>query len=198
MIPGAYLYVFPKICYTWSIYLGWGKHMLIYLQIMETAADQTKFERLHTHYQGLMYHIAYDILHNREDAEEAVNDALWKIAKNIEKITEAVCPKTRAYVVLVIESASVDLWRKRRRRIGTVPLEEEPKIQVAYEGANRMANLILQLPPHDREILLLRFYQGYSLKEAAKLLDLTYAAARKREQRAKERLEKLCREEGLL
>lgn len=174
------------------------KHMLIYLQVIDAPANQGKFERLYAQYQGLMYHIAYDILRNREDAEEAVNDAFWKIAKQIEKISEPVCPKTRTYVVLVIESTAVDLWRKRRRRVGTVPLEEEPKIQVLYEGANRVAELILQLPPHDREILLLRFYQGYSLKEAAKLLDLTLAAARKREQRAKKRLEQLCREEGLL
>lgn len=172
--------------------------MLIYLQVIDAPANQGKFERLYAQYQGLMYHIAYDILRSREDAEEAVNDAFWKIAKQIEKISEPVCPKTRTYVVLVIESTAVDLWRKRRRRVGTVPLEEEPKIQVLYEGANRVAELILQLPPHDREILLLRFYQGYSLKEAAKLLDLTLAAARKREQRAKKRLEQLCREEGLL
>lgn len=172
--------------------------MLVYLQVMEAPADKGKFERLYAQYQGLMYHIAYDILRNREDTEEAVNDAFWKIAKSIEKIAEPVCPKTRTYVVLVIESTAVDLWRKRRRRVGTVPLEDEPKIQVPYAGNNRVAELILQLPPHDREILLLRFYQGYSLKEAAKLLDLTLAAARKREQRAKGRLEQLCREEGLL
>lgn len=172
--------------------------MLIYLQVIETQADKSKFEILHEHYKGLMYHIAYDILRNREDAEEAVNDAFWKIAKNIIKISEPVSPKTRTYVVLVIESTSVDLWRKRQRCVETVPLEDEPKIQVEYTGENRVAELILSLLPNDREILLLRYYQGYSLKETAKLLNITATAARKREQRAKERLEELCRKEGLL
>ena len=172
--------------------------MLIYLQVIETKRDKSKFEVLYDRYKGLLYHIAYDILRNREDAEEAVSDAFWKIAKNILKIPEPVCPKTRAYVVQVIESTSVDLWRKRQRRVETVPLEDEPKLQVEYQGKNRVAELILSLPAHDREILLLRFYQGYSLREAAALLDLSEATARKREQRAKDRLEKLCREEGLL
>lgn len=172
--------------------------MLIYLQVIETKRDKSKFEVLYDRYKGLLYHIAYDILRNREDAEEAVSDAFWKIAKNILKISEPVCPKTRAYVVQVIESTSVDLWRKRQRRVETVSLEDEPKIQVEYQGKNRVAEMILSLPAHDREILLLRYHQGYSLREAAALLDLSEAAARKREQRAKDRLEKLCREEGLL
>ena len=172
--------------------------MLIYLQIIESPQDISKFEILHEHYKGLMYHIAYDILQNQEDAEEAVSDAFWKIAKNILKISEPICPKTRAYIVLVVESTSVDLWRKRQRRIDTAPLEHEPKIHARYEGENRVAELILQLPPHDREILLLRYHQGYSLRETAKLLNISAAAARKREQRAKLKLEALCREEGLL
>lgn len=171
--------------------------MLIYLQVIETQEDRSKFEILHEHYKGLMYHIAYDILRSREDAEEAVNDAFWKIAKNILKISEPVCPKTRTYIVLVVESTSVDLWRKRQRKVDTIPLIDDPKIQGTYEGPNRVAELILGLPPYDREILLLRFYQGYSLKEVAKILDITSVAARKREQRAKERLEELCRKEGL-
>ena len=39
--------------------------MLVYLQVMEAPADKGKFERLYAQYQGLMYHIAYDILRNR-------------------------------------------------------------------------------------------------------------------------------------
>lgn len=172
--------------------------MLIYLQVIDMQEEKSKFEILHENYKGLMYHIAYDILRNREDAEEAVNDAFWKIAKNIIKISEPICPKTRTYIVLVIESASVDLWRRRQRHVETVPLEEEPKIQVEYSGENRVAELILSLPPCDREMLLLRYYQGYTLKETAELLNITAAAARKREQRAKKRLEELCRKEELL
>lgn len=46
--------------------------MLIYLSMIESEADKSLFEQLYIRYKGLMYHIAYRILQNREDAEDAI------------------------------------------------------------------------------------------------------------------------------
>lgn len=172
--------------------------LVYYLQLIETPENRSKFDRLYHAYQGLMFHIAKGILRNDQDAEDAVHEAFLKIAKNILKISDAVCPKTRFYIVQVVESTSIDLWRKKQRELAAEPLEDHPGVAVEYHGENRVTQCILDLPPHDREVLLLRFDQGYSLRETAKLLDITEDAARKREQRAKERLEARCREEGLM
>lgn len=47
--------------------------MLVYLQSVDAPKQRSKFELLHEHYKGLMYYIAYGILHNQQDAEEAVS-----------------------------------------------------------------------------------------------------------------------------
>lgn len=39
--------------------------MLIYLQIIETQEDKTKFETLYLEYRQIMYHTAFQILKNR-------------------------------------------------------------------------------------------------------------------------------------
>ena len=59
--------------------------MMIYLQMIETPEEKSKFEQLYLEYRGLMFHVAYDILHNEHDAEDAVHQAFVKIAENIKK-----------------------------------------------------------------------------------------------------------------
>lgn len=68
--------------------------MLIYLQMLETPEEKSLFEQIYLEYRGLMYHVAYEILHNEQDAEDAVHQAFVKIAENIKKIDDPVCPKT--------------------------------------------------------------------------------------------------------
>ena len=46
--------------------------------------------------------------------------------------------------------------------------------------------------------LRLKHELGYSTKEVAELMGISWPAARKLEQRARDRLEELCREEGIL
>ena len=71
--------------------------MLIYLQMLETPEEKSLFEQIYLEYRGLMYHVAYEILHNEQDAEDAVHQAFVKIAENIKKIDDPVCPQTHNY-----------------------------------------------------------------------------------------------------
>ncbi|MBQ8804648.1 MAG: sigma-70 family RNA polymerase sigma factor [Tyzzerella sp.] len=66
--------------------------MLIYMLMIDSSDDQSKFEKLYNEYKGLMFYVANNILHNEQDAEDAVHHAFVKIAENIEKIEETECP----------------------------------------------------------------------------------------------------------
>ena len=54
--------------------------MLIYLQMLESPEEKSILEQIYLEYRGLMYHVAYEILHNEQDAEDAVHHAFVKIA----------------------------------------------------------------------------------------------------------------------
>lgn len=108
--------------------------MLIYLSMIESEADKSLFEQLYIRYKGLMYHIAYRILQNREDAEDAVHQAFVSIAKNIKKITEVDCPKTYGYIVTIIERKSIDSLRANKHIVST-DFEESDAIYFTYEQA---------------------------------------------------------------
>lgn len=46
--------------------------MIVYLSMIETPEDRSKFERLYMEYRDLMYHVAFKILQNEQDAEDTV------------------------------------------------------------------------------------------------------------------------------
>ena len=54
--------------------------MIIYLQMIDTPEDRSKFEQIYLEYRGLMFHVANEILHNEQDAEDAVHQAfsMWQ------------------------------------------------------------------------------------------------------------------------
>ncbi len=172
--------------------------MLIYLQMIDEPQDKHKFVKVYEAYVKLMFYVANEVLHNSHDAEDAVQQAFISIAKNIKKISEVECPKTRSYIVTIVENKAIDLLRAKARR-GEIELNEDTNgLPIEYTGDNSLAACILKLPVRYREVILLKYEQGYSTREIAKILNLTESNAGKLLQRAKNKLEELCREEGIL
>lgn len=138
------------------------------------------------------------ILHNEQDAEDAVHMAFIKIAENIKKIDVLDCPKTRSYIVTIVEHKAIDIYRKKSRHKESEYLEEVNGLEVTYDGDNLLTKSILNLPARYREVILLRYYHGYSVREIAALFEISLAAASKLDQRAKKKLKELCEKEGIL
>ena len=160
--------------------------MLIYMMMLETPEEKSLFEQIYLEYRGLMFHVAYEILHNEQDAEDAVHQAFVKIAENIKKIDTPVCPKTHSYVVTIVEHQAIDQYRRLQKHPSVELIEEIQGTNAHYEGDRY------------REMILLRYHHGYTVREIAKMLGLSLPAAIKLDQRAKNKLKKLCEEAGIL
>lgn len=171
---------------------------MIYMQMIETEEEKDDFQRLYEAYKNSMFYAALQILHNEQDAEDAVHHAFIKIAENMEKIDAPICPKTKSYAVTITENQAIDMFRKKRKHPQVEFEEEMMGILAEYRGENELAGCILRLPGRYREIILLKYVHGYSVKEIAAMLGLTNANAGKLEQRAKKKLRKLCEMEGIL
>ena len=172
--------------------------MLIYLQMIDSPEDQSKFEQIYIEYKDTMYSAAFSILHNEQDAEDAVHYAFVRVAENMNKVADAVCPKTKAYVVTIVENQALDIYRKKKKH-PKIPYEQDfVGITVEYTGTNELARCLAKLSPRYRTVLLLKHHHGYSSKEIAKMLGLSYSNVLKIEQRARAKLETFCKEAELL
>ncbi len=170
--------------------------MLIYALTIVKPADRPKLERLYLEYRSVMFCAANEILHNEHEAEDAVQQAFMKIAENLDKVPDELSNKTKAFVVTIAENTAIDRYRKLKRH-GDCELCEEA-CGIEANSADELVSCILKLPARYRQFILLKYYHGYSTREIAKLLGMSSAAASKTAQRAKQRLEQLCREAGLL
>jgi len=143
--------------------------MLIYLQLIETEEDKSKFEEIYTEYRNLMHYLAYNRLRNEQDAEDAVHQVFVKIAENIRTV-EPVSPKTRRLVVVMIENTVTDMLRKRGRHPGEEFREEDwaaPAPELYEESL--LDRCIWKLPEKQRMVIWLKYHDGYSLREIARM-----------------------------
>jgi len=169
--------------------------MLIYLAAINSDEDKTKFELIYRQYRNLMYYVANQILHNICDAEDVVHQAFLKIIEILDTISEIKSHKTRSLIVTITERKAIDLYRSKSRA-AVLPLDETYIGSVAANEIEHMAEsdaiaaAIAALPARYREVLLLRYDNGFSYSEIAKALDMTEAAVRKTVQRAKEALQR--------
>lgn len=170
--------------------------MLVYALTIVKPADPPKLERLYLEYRSVMFCAANEILHNEHEAEDAVQQAFVKIAENLDKVPDELSNKTKAFVVTIAENTAIDRYRKLKRH-GDCELCEEA-CGIEANSADELVSCILKLPARYRQFILLKYYHGYSTREIAKLLGMSSAAASKTAQRAKQRLEQLCKEAGLL
>ena len=174
--------------------------MLIYLALINSDTDKSKFEILYTEYKSLMFCIATRILGDEKDSEDVVHDAFLKIIKIIDKIEDAKCPKTRNLIVTIVERKAIDLYRKRKRRT-IIPFEIEmfnvpfPSEIPTMEDNSLIASAIATLPTAYRELLLLKYDAGLSEKEIAGVLSMTEANVHKTIQRAKKKLNQVLAEQ---
>ena len=85
--------------------------MLIYLQMIDSDEDRSKFVFLYKKYKGLMFFVAHEILQNKNDAEDVVHHAFLTILKNLSKASKIVCQQGCFSPLLETQSQGIaSLW----------------------------------------------------------------------------------------
>jgi RNA polymerase sigma-70 factor (ECF subfamily) len=154
-------------------------------QVLSGRRD--RFAPLVERHQSMVQAVAFAYTGNRADAEDVVQDAFLKAFQSLSSLREP--NRFGPWVATITRRAASD-YRKQRARQATVP-ETDETVEPNVEERDMEALLRRQmerLEPEQREILLLRYYAGKSVKEVAAALEIKPDAAAKRLQRAREAL----------
>ena len=90
--------------------------LAIYLSMLETNEEKNQFEQLYIKYKQDMYAVAYGILKNKEDAEDAVHQSFLKIADNFSKVSQIPCHELKAYIVIICRNTAINIYRQNQNR----------------------------------------------------------------------------------
>lgn len=173
----------------------------IFLALIDTEEEKTKFIELYEKYRKLMFFVANEITKNNELAEDAVQEAFFRIAKNFKKIGDISCPQTKSFVVIITRNIAITMISKEAK---SGELHERlshtfsHNIDITFENISYqiLVHAILQLPNKYRDVLYLNHIYGYNYNEISNLLAVSVNAVKKRAQRGKIKLKEFIEMEN--
>ena len=135
-----------------------------------------------------LYRLAQSILHHREDAMDAVQQAAEKAWKASDRIRHG---EEKAYISRIVINECRNIQRHRMR------MRPQPDIsaKTADESDGILFLAIAGLPEKYRLPLLLRYMEGYSEKETAETLRISISAVKSRLFKARRKLKDIIIEE---
>lgn len=87
--------------------------MFIYLSLIDSYKDKSKFMKIYDKYKNLLFHVAKKILKDNNLAEDALQEAFIRIAKNLHKINEVSSPETKGFVVIIVKHVSISMLKDK-------------------------------------------------------------------------------------
>ncbi len=169
--------------------------LVYYLQMLDTPEEKIRFEQIYQKYRGLMYHVADGILHDHQDAEDAVHNAFLRIIKKFSKFQHASEKDLAPQIIAVAKNESISLLRKKK---DMEPLEDwESFAQESEDTVNyhALVESFTRLPQTYRAVMEMKLLQGYSDGEIAAKLGLSKTAVSSRISRGRQLLRDIVERE---
>lgn len=180
--------------------------LMMYAAVIDDAEDMLRFERIYYGYRKQMLFVADKVLHDPHEAEDAVQNALIGIARNIKSLPECDEKLIRAYVLTAAKNAALNLLSKKQRRESELYIDELElasgddvfdKVAMSDDRETLM-KAIDKLPNMYRDVLLLHCVYGLKASQTAQLLGRKTSTVNQQVTRGRKLLAGLCVQEGMM
>jgi RNA polymerase sigma-70 factor (ECF subfamily) len=172
--------------------------------MVETEEQRSLVEQIYHDYEQTMYHTAFAVLHNKQDAEDAVHEAFVRIITDIDRLTSVKKEKRKSFVIIVVKNIAIDTYRRRQRE--TVGAEDISDMDIADDFSIEQAisdstdrdilmKAVNKLPEKQQEVLTMKFFHEVSTADIADMLGIDVSAVRKRIARAEKNLYEILKGE---
>jgi len=160
------------------------------------AGDQEAFTCLVKAYQTAVYNLAYRMLGNTVEAEDAAQETFLKAYTRLNTYDSG--RKFSSWLLAIASHHCID--RLRQRRLDWLSLDELPpwrwlsnskrpeEVVIQSEEHGEVRQLLDQLPPHYRAAVILRYWHDLSYREIAEALETTESSVKSTLHRARRML----------
>lgn len=158
--------------------------------VVPFGTDET-ISRIVSAYSDMLLRLACTRLDSAADAEDAVQEAFLRLltARPVFRDPE----HEKAWLIRTTLQRASDIRRKAEQR--NVPLEDVTEPMAPESPGGELRAAVRALPEMYGAVIHLHYYEGYSIKEIAKLLGLPAATVGTRLARGRERLRQMLRED---
>lgn len=160
------------------------------------AGEPAAWNALFRRYQLPLYVFVFEMLGDEQAALDAVQESFIAAARHIGSLRDD--KKFGSWLFGIAHQKVVQHWRKRREDLfDDIPetpneFEDSPnELLIRHEQETEFMNLINQLPPPQRSVLLLHFLEDFSLEEIARITETQLGTIKSRLHYAKKSLRKL-------
>jgi RNA polymerase sigma-70 factor, ECF subfamily len=157
-------------------------------------AEEEALAALVDQYATTLYRVAFSVLHNQSDAEDAVQEAFLRVLRHRETLGEI--RDHRVWLIRIVWNVVLDRKRRSKTRPETddvadlarvLPangLSAEDRAAAAQHHAHVLA-CVEKLPAREREVMMLSAFEELSSVEIAGVLGVTESSVRSRLFRAR-------------
>ncbi|WP_108822137.1 RNA polymerase sigma factor [Dysgonomonas sp. Marseille-P4361] len=139
--------------------------------------DAETFKKEFLPYHQKLYRIAFRIVHDADSAEDMVQDAfvkLWNKRDEMSKIEN-----TEAFAIIILRNTCLDYLRKTKDEYNIEydkEIPEEVSLSKEIEQRDQVQNikgLINKLPDQQRQVMMMKHWDGYSDEEIEEMTGLS-------------------------
>ena len=159
-----------------------------------TRAEDETLAALVSQYSGTLYRVAFSVLRNAADAEDAVQEAFLRVLRHRDTLDEI--RDQRVWLIRIVWNIVLDRKRRAKTRPETDDVAEMARvlpsdgltaeeIAAAAQHHAHVLACVEQLPPKERQVLMLSAFEELSSVEIASVLSITESSVRSRLFRAR-------------
>lgn len=167
--------------------------------------DQRAFAEIVSNYKDKLFHLAFRMTGNRQEAEDVVQDTFLRVFKNLDRYDEN--QKFSTWIYRIATNLCIDRLRKRRQVFSLdaessdhegldgyamLPSDDRtPESELLLSETQRLLHQAMDtLPVKYKSVMVLRYIQDLSLQEISDVLDLPVTTVKTRVHRGREFLRK--------
>ena len=159
----------------------------------ESLVDNEFIRNVIDKYSNTVFRVSYQYVRNRQDAEDVLQEVFVALVENLATADFQSDEHVKAWLIRVTINKSINLCKgNARRKRNEQTLTQEVRLDPQFDDLDY---ILSKLTAIDREIIYLRYYEGYSAREIAEFTDMTEQAVFKRLQRARSQLKEFISEE---
>lgn len=147
--------------------------------------EKNKFEAIYNMYKNVLFYQALNIVKNENDAEDILQEAFIKIAKNIKGIDNIKSKETLSFLIVITKNTAYDYMRKASKTeelpLSEIELSLDENVldnlvnKIEYE---EIVSIIKSIPSPYAEVLYLHYVKDYSIKKTATLVNKKVATVK--------------------